>query len=150
MNDKSCLFCDSGFQLSKHHIIYKCFGGTDDASNLVGLCNECHGELHESSAKIQFILYRYICCLKNIEPDPLYLSSELLSSYIQQKHQLLIRIKNLKSKLNGFSKNIKQLRPTRRKKLKRLKSSLSNAENSLLQLEDKINKLDIDDKKSPE
>lgn len=44
---KQCLFCGSIENLTIHHIIPRSIGGTDDLSNLVWLCGECHQKLHQ-------------------------------------------------------------------------------------------------------
>jgi len=34
-----------------HHILYKSYGGNDNAQNLICLCNECHLEVHSNGKK---------------------------------------------------------------------------------------------------
>lgn len=45
MNNKYCVNCGK-IATNKHHIIPKSLGGTDRESNLVFLCDECHGKIH--------------------------------------------------------------------------------------------------------
>lgn len=41
-----CLLCKKGVITRKHHIYPRHLGGTDRLSNLAGLCEKCHEELH--------------------------------------------------------------------------------------------------------
>lgn len=42
-----CELCLSGLRsLTKHHIIHKECGGSNDHSNLLLLCDECHTKVH--------------------------------------------------------------------------------------------------------
>jgi 5-methylcytosine-specific restriction endonuclease McrA len=44
MKDK-CVNCGKQAE-HYHHIIPRSLGGTDNETNLVALCNTCHGKLH--------------------------------------------------------------------------------------------------------
>jgi 5-methylcytosine-specific restriction endonuclease McrA len=35
---------------TQHHILPKSLGGSDDESNLVWICHECHTKIHDSGA----------------------------------------------------------------------------------------------------
>ena len=41
-----CINCDSVNDLHLHHIVPLAIGGTNKLSNVVVLCNECHGKIH--------------------------------------------------------------------------------------------------------
>jgi 5-methylcytosine-specific restriction endonuclease McrA len=41
-----CLFCGTIYNLEKHHIIQKRFGGSNDPKNIVLLCPNCHRMYH--------------------------------------------------------------------------------------------------------
>ena len=47
LNNKKCLFCDSENNLTIHHVIPRSLGGSNEQSNLVLLCAECHRKLHQ-------------------------------------------------------------------------------------------------------
>ncbi|MGL4759623.1 MAG: HNH endonuclease [Patescibacteria group bacterium] len=49
--DVVCKICGAEKELQIHHIVWKCFGGTDDPSNLILLCSTCH--LHQHNGKNQ-------------------------------------------------------------------------------------------------
>jgi len=150
MNNKSCLFCDSGIQLSKHHIIYKSFGGSKDDLNTVCLCWDCHSHLHESSERIQFVLYRYICFLKNIDPDTAFLSLNSMKHFKRQKDLLLDKVNCLQSELKVYSGvKIYKLKPAMRKKARRIKSQISRYNKRILKIDHKIAELMLTKEKSP-
>lgn len=44
---KRCEICDSN-KSQKHHIISKCFQGTNDIHNIAYLCPNCHDDVHSS------------------------------------------------------------------------------------------------------
>ena len=46
----NCEICKNDVKhLEKHHIIPKSRGGSDDKSNLIMVCSECHGLAHDVS-----------------------------------------------------------------------------------------------------
>jgi GTPase involved in cell partitioning and DNA repair len=46
----NCKICKKDVEhLEKHHIVPKSRGGSDDESNLIMVCNECHGLAHDVS-----------------------------------------------------------------------------------------------------
>jgi len=47
-NPNKCANCEEQ-AAHKHHIVPKSLGGTDQLSNLVDLCESCHGLVHEQS-----------------------------------------------------------------------------------------------------
>lgn len=49
-----CVRCGTPFQVERHHIVFRSQGGTDDDSNLVSLCHDCHQKLHAR----QFVAWR--------------------------------------------------------------------------------------------
>jgi len=51
-----CVFCGSTENLSKHHIIHKRFGGSNDEENIVIICETCHILLH----KLTDLLLNYL------------------------------------------------------------------------------------------
>lgn len=49
----TCQICDKKHtRLEVHHIIWKSRGGSDDESNLITLCNECHENVHKGELVI--------------------------------------------------------------------------------------------------
>ena len=42
-----CKICGTGQRLTKHHIIPRSQSGTEDDSNIVMLCEDCHTALHK-------------------------------------------------------------------------------------------------------
>ena len=42
-----CVACGSTEDLQHHHLVPRKQGGTDDETNLVTLCTECHHKIHE-------------------------------------------------------------------------------------------------------
>lgn len=55
-----CELCDYNKHniLNIHHIIEKCNGGTDEESNLLLICPNCHTEVHKGFRKIGTMLER--------------------------------------------------------------------------------------------
>lgn len=50
----TCQYCKKkNLQLEVHHIIFKSHGGSDEAENLITLCNHCHSDLHEGKIKLK-------------------------------------------------------------------------------------------------
>tara|TARA_B110000211_G_scaffold195213_1_gene223751 strand:+ start:49 stop:537 length:489 start_codon:yes stop_codon:yes gene_type:complete len=47
MKTTFCVMCGDVKNLDHHHIIAKVNGGTDDPENLITLCQEHHGKLHQ-------------------------------------------------------------------------------------------------------
>lgn len=45
---KKCFCCFSKLELTEHHIIPKNIGGTEEESNKITLCLNCHMLLHQS------------------------------------------------------------------------------------------------------
>jgi 5-methylcytosine-specific restriction endonuclease McrA len=41
-----CQVC-GGTAVDIHHIVYKSHGGSDDVSNLIALCRNCHNKAHK-------------------------------------------------------------------------------------------------------
>lgn len=39
-----------------HHVIYRSAGGSDEVSNLVGLCRPCHQKAHNKTIKAEELL----------------------------------------------------------------------------------------------
>lgn len=46
MKHDYCVACGNKDNLHQHHLVPKAAGGSDDDSNLIALCGECHGRLH--------------------------------------------------------------------------------------------------------
>lgn len=46
MRHKYCVACGSIDELHDHHLVPRSVGGSDDESNLITLCNPCHGKIH--------------------------------------------------------------------------------------------------------
>ncbi len=44
---KRCLVCNSRTNLTAHHIVHKCKGGTNNNINLMTVCVTCHRNIHE-------------------------------------------------------------------------------------------------------
>lgn len=48
-----CITCNrtrkDGAKFNRHHVTYRCEGGSNDPSNLVWLCTQCHVNLHSTS-----------------------------------------------------------------------------------------------------
>jgi 5-methylcytosine-specific restriction endonuclease McrA len=44
--DVVCRLCGGNYHLQIHHIIWKCYGGTDELANLILLCSDCHMMQH--------------------------------------------------------------------------------------------------------
>jgi 5-methylcytosine-specific restriction endonuclease McrA len=44
--DVCCRLCSSDQDLQIHHLIWKCYGGTNDCNNLILLCHKCHRIQH--------------------------------------------------------------------------------------------------------
>lgn len=40
--------CNATSPLDIHHIVYQCNGGTDENTNLICLCKNCHGRVHNN------------------------------------------------------------------------------------------------------
>jgi hypothetical protein len=46
MRHKYCVACGSIDELHDHHLVPRSVGGSDDETNLITLCNSCHGKVH--------------------------------------------------------------------------------------------------------
>jgi 5-methylcytosine-specific restriction endonuclease McrA len=44
---KRCLVCNDRSNLTAHHIVHKCKGGTNNNINLMTVCLTCHRSIHE-------------------------------------------------------------------------------------------------------
>jgi hypothetical protein len=42
-----CVACGRDHDLNHHHLVPRAAGGSDDESNLITLCRECHGKVHD-------------------------------------------------------------------------------------------------------
>lgn len=51
----SCMNCGNGGSLHLHHVVPLAIGGTNNVSNLVILCTECHARAHNSSNLIRAV-----------------------------------------------------------------------------------------------
>lgn len=47
--EKKCVNCGKSNDLHLHHIVPLAIGGTNNISNIVILCSECHGKIHGMS-----------------------------------------------------------------------------------------------------
>lgn len=45
--DKGCVRCGTVAELTKHHVVHRSNGGSNDLSNLQTLCKSCHAFVHE-------------------------------------------------------------------------------------------------------
>ena len=41
-----CVACGRDHDLNHHHLVPRAVGGSDDETNLITLCRECHGKAH--------------------------------------------------------------------------------------------------------
>ena len=46
-----CVACSRTDDLNHHHLVPRSVGGLDDESNLITLCHECHGKIHNVERK---------------------------------------------------------------------------------------------------
>jgi len=46
MKHNYCVACGNTENLHQHHLVPRSVGGSDDESNLITLCNSCHGKIH--------------------------------------------------------------------------------------------------------
>ena len=52
----TCQYCKGKSKDSKlevHHIIFRCYGGSDEPENLITLCKTCHGKLHAGKINLK-------------------------------------------------------------------------------------------------
>jgi 5-methylcytosine-specific restriction endonuclease McrA len=49
---KRCLICNTRSNLTAHHIVHKCQGGTNNNINLVTVCSCCHRAIHDKLASL--------------------------------------------------------------------------------------------------
>ena len=49
---KRCLVCGITNNLTAHHIVHKCKGGTNNNINLMTVCIHCHRNIHEKFSNI--------------------------------------------------------------------------------------------------
>lgn len=47
--EQDIIYCENCGRIAVdiHHIVFRSQGGTDDASNLIALCRECHNLAHD-------------------------------------------------------------------------------------------------------
>ena len=53
---RACLICQAVFlyeEMTRHHIILKCRGGSDNDANICLICRPCHGLCHHYDKRIQ-------------------------------------------------------------------------------------------------
>jgi 5-methylcytosine-specific restriction endonuclease McrA len=49
---KRCLVCNERSNLTAHHIVHKCKGGTNNNINLMTVCLHCHRNIHEKLGSV--------------------------------------------------------------------------------------------------
>lgn len=47
MKKELCEICNESKFLEKHHIISKCYGGSNKKENICWICSNCHTEVHK-------------------------------------------------------------------------------------------------------
>lgn len=52
MKYKQCECCGKIELLEKHHIISKCYGGSNKKDNLIEICSSCHTKIHHDKSLI--------------------------------------------------------------------------------------------------
>lgn len=75
-----CTRCGSTKNIEKHHIIYKCRGGSDEDSNKRFLCSACHDYEHAKDNILQAINKQ----LRLLKMGKRYFNSAKFSMYIMR------------------------------------------------------------------
>jgi len=65
--DKICYFCGTTKNITEHHIIFRCCGGSGLENNKEYLCESCHQKFH---ALIQPMISLLLQTIQRLQPKP--------------------------------------------------------------------------------
>ena len=98
MPEASCARCKRTRFLEKHHIIYKSKGGSNDQSNLLSLCKDCHDYIHAKQLIVDDIQHNW----NSIKWWAEHFKPTISDQVLRRVEYKISRIKLLTTRLNAL------------------------------------------------